>query len=134
VHPAAQFVCVSKVVRELVGRPIRLDVIRAGHHHHDDAAVLALLDRAAELRSFRPQLADRRVDVVAHQRDRVVTRVVVRFAFPFAVSRVHAQFARSRSENEPIMIEILCDVLPPKDVMQKRSRCLSTFGVNQRMN
>jgi len=81
-------VCVLKIVRELVSRLIQLDVIRAGHDHHDDAAVLALLDGTSELRSFRPELADRRIDVVAHQSDRVVTRVVVGFAFPFAVSRV----------------------------------------------
>lgn len=81
-----------------------------------DAAVFALLDRTSKLRSSRPQLVDCRIDVVAHQRDRVVTRVVVGLAFPFAVSRVHAQLARPRFENEPIVIEILGDVLPPKDI------------------
>jgi hypothetical protein len=104
---------VLNIVRELVSRLIQLDVIRAGHDHHDDAAVLALLYRTSELRSFRPQLADSRIDVVAHQRDRVVTRVVVSLAFPFAVRRVHAHLARPRFENEPIVIEILGDVLPP---------------------
>jgi hypothetical protein len=64
---------VLKVVRELVSRLVQLDVIRAGHDHHDDPPVLALLDRTSELRSFRQQLADRRIDVVAHQRDGVVT-------------------------------------------------------------
>ena len=59
-------VCVLKIVGELVSRLIHLDVIRAGHDHHDDAAVLELLDGTSELRSFRPQLADRRLDVVAH--------------------------------------------------------------------
>src|SRR4029450_5447690 len=81
-------VYVLNIVRELVSRLIQLDVIRAGHDHHNDAAVLELLDRTSELRSFRPQLADRRIDVVAHQRDRVVTRVVVGLAFPFAVRRM----------------------------------------------
>ena len=71
-----------KIVRELVSRLIQLDVVRAGHDHHDDAAVFALLDRTSELRSFRPQLADRRIDVVAHQRDRVVTRVSRRICPP----------------------------------------------------
>ena len=127
-------VCVLNIVRELVSRLIQLDVIRAGHYHHDDAAVLKLLDRASELRSFRPQLADRRIDVVAHQRDRVVTRVVVGLTFPFAVRWVHAHLARPRFENEPVVIEILGDVLPPKDVTQKRPRCVSIVGVNQRMN
>ena len=46
-------VCLSKIVRQLVRRLIKLDVIRAGHDHHDDAAVLALLDTTPELRSFR---------------------------------------------------------------------------------
>jgi chemotaxis regulatin CheY-phosphate phosphatase CheZ len=73
-------VCVLKIVRKFVSRLIQLDVIRAGHDHHDDAAVLELLDRTSEPRSFGPQLADRRIDVVAHQRDRVVTRVIVRLA------------------------------------------------------
>src|SRR6267154_1576532 len=94
-------VSVLKIVRQLVSRLIHLDVIRAGHYHHDDAAVLELLDRTSELRSFRPQLAHRRIDVVAHQRDRVVTRVVVGLAFPFAVRRLHAHLAQHRFENEP---------------------------------
>jgi proteasome lid subunit RPN8/RPN11 len=105
-----------EVVRQLVSWLVQLDVIRAWHLHHYDAAVFALLDRTSKLRSSRPQLVDRRIDIVAHQRDRVVTRVVVGFAFPFAVSRVHAQLARPRFENEPIVIEILGDVLPPKDI------------------
>jgi hypothetical protein len=127
-------VCVLKIVRELVSRLIQLDVIRSGHDHHDDAAVLALLYSSSELRSLRPQLADRRIDVVAHQRDRVVTRVLVGLAFPFAVRWVHAYLARPRFENEPIVIEILGDVLPPEDVTQKRPRYVSIVGVNQRMN
>jgi hypothetical protein len=126
--------CVLKIVRELVSRLIQLEVIRAGHDHHDDAAVLELLDRTSELRSFRSQLADRCIDVVAHQRDRVVTRVVVGLAFPFAVRRVHAHLARPRFENEPIIIEILGDVLPSEDITQKRPRCVSIVGVNQGMN
>ena len=127
-------VCVLKIVRELMSRLIQLDIIRAGHDHQDDATVFELLDRASELRSFRPQLFDCGIDVVAHQRDRVVTRVVVGLAFPFAVRRVHAHFARPRFENEPIVIEILGDVLPPRDVTEKRPRCLCIVGVNQRMN
>jgi hypothetical protein len=125
---------VSEIVRELVSRLIQLDVIRAGDDHHDDAAVLALLDRTSELRSFRPQLGDRRSDVVAHQRDRMMTRVVVRLAFPFAVRRVHAHLARPGFENEPVVIEILGDVLPPEDVTQKRPRGVRIVGVYQRMN
>jgi hypothetical protein len=70
-----------KIVREFVRRLIKLDVIRAGYNHHDDAAVLTLFDGTSELCSLGPQLADRRVDVVAHQCDRMVTRIVVGFAF-----------------------------------------------------
>jgi len=127
-------VCVLKIVGELVSRLIHLDIIRAGHDHHDDAAVLELLDRTSELRSSRLELADRRLDVVAHQRDRVVTRVVVGLAFPFAVRRVNAHLARPGFENEPIVIEILGDVLPPEDITQKRPRCVRIVGVNQGMN
>jgi CHASE2 domain-containing sensor protein len=64
-HQDDAIVCVLKIVREFVSRLIQLDVIRAGHEHHDDAAVLELLDRTSELRSFRPQLADGPIDVVA---------------------------------------------------------------------
>ena len=123
-----------KIVGELVSRLIQLDVIRAGHDHHDDPAVLELLDRTSEPRSFRSQLADRRIDLVAHQRDRVVTQVVVGSAFPFAVCRVNAHLAGPRFENEPIAIEILGDVAPPEDVTQKRPRCVNIVGVNQSMN
>jgi hypothetical protein len=64
----------------------------------------------------------------------MVTRVVVGLAFPFAVRRVHAHLARPRFENEPVVIEILGDVIPPEDVTQKRPRGVSIVGVNQRMN
>ena len=37
----------------------------------------------------------------------VVTRLVIRLAFPFAVRRMHAHLANPRFENEPIVIEIL---------------------------
>src|SRR5262249_49899414 len=126
--------CVLKIVRELVSRLIQLDVIRAGNDHHDDATILALLDRTSELRSFRPQLADRRVDVVAHERDRVMSRVIIRLAFPFAMRRVHAHFAWSRFENEPIVIPILGHILPTEHIAQKSPRCVGIIGVNQRMN
>ena len=45
-------VCLLEIVSEFVSRLIQLDVIRAGHDHHDDPAVLVLLDRTPELRSF----------------------------------------------------------------------------------
>src|SRR5262245_32666632 len=66
-----------KIVSELVSRLIQLDVICAGHDHHDDATILELLDSTSELRPFRPQLFDRRLNVVAHEGDRVVPRVIV---------------------------------------------------------
>src|SRR5437763_1878456 len=80
----------TKVIRQFVSRLIQLNVVRAGHDHHDDPAVLALLNRTAELRAFRPQLADGRIDIVAHQCDRVMARVIIGFPFPLAVRRVHA--------------------------------------------
>ena len=60
--------------------------------------------------------------------------VVVRFTFPFAVSRVHPQLAWPGIENQPLFIEIRGDALPPKDIAQKRSGCVSIVGINQRMN
>ena len=59
-------ISLSKIVSEFMSRLVQLNVIRAGNDHHNDAAVFALLDRTPELRSFRPQLADRRVNIVAH--------------------------------------------------------------------
>jgi hypothetical protein len=46
-------VCLLEIVSELVSRLIQLDVIRARHDHHNHPAVLVLLDRTPELRSFR---------------------------------------------------------------------------------
>jgi hypothetical protein len=71
---------------------------------HDHATVLALLDRAAELRTFGAQLLHRGIDAVAHEGDRVVRRVITCFAFPDAVRRVHAHLARVRFEDEPVVI------------------------------
>src|SRR5438105_500144 len=56
----------TQVIRQFVSRLIQLTVVCTGHNHHDDPAVLALLNRTAELRSLPPQLGDRGVDVVAH--------------------------------------------------------------------
>ena len=66
---------VLQVIRQLVRGLVKLHVIRAGHDHHDHATVLAFLDFFSELRSFRPQLIHRRIDVIAHDRDRVLPRV-----------------------------------------------------------
>ena len=109
-------VLVLEIVRKLVSRLIQLDVIRARHDQHDNATVFPLLDGPSKPRSLRLQLADRRIDIVAHQRDRMMARIIVRLVFPFAVRRVHAHLARPRLEDEPIVIEILGDVLPPEDV------------------
>jgi hypothetical protein len=68
------------------------------------------------------------------QGDRVVTRGIVALALPLAVRRVHAHLARPAFENEPIIIEILCNVPPAKHVAQKRPRCVSIIRVNQRMD
>ena len=67
-HQDDAIVCVLKIVHELVSRLIQLDVIRAGHEHHDNPAVLDLLDRTSELRSFRPQLADSQTSVQSLER------------------------------------------------------------------
>ena len=45
---------------------------------------------AAELLSLRPQLVHRRVDVIAHNRDRVLPRVIISLTFPHAVRWVRA--------------------------------------------
>src|SRR5438046_7201489 len=84
-----------EVVRQLVSRLIELDVICARDSHHDDAAVFALRDRTSELRSLRPQLGNRGFDIVAHQSDRVMTRIIVVFALPLAMRPVNAHLART---------------------------------------
>jgi len=64
----------------------------------------------------------------------VVTRVIVALTLPLAVRRVHAHLGRPAFENEPVVIEILCNVLPAEYVSQKRPGCLSIVGVDQRVN
>ena len=64
----------------------------------------------------------------------MVTRVIVALTLPLAVRRVHAHLARPALENEPVVIEILCNVLPAEHISQKRPRCLSIVGVDQRVN
>ena len=113
---------------------IKLHVVRAGDDHHDHATVLAFLDWAAELRSFCPQLLHRRIDVIAHERDRVLPRVIISLAFPDTVRRVHAHLARSRFEDEPVVIPIFGHILPAEHVPQKRPRRLRVVGVNQGVN
>src|SRR5262245_20131235 len=84
-----------EIVRELVSGLIQLDVVHAREEDHSHASVLTLLDGTSKLRSFRSQLGDSRVEVVAHQRDGVMTRAIVGFAFPFAVRRVNAHLTRT---------------------------------------
>jgi hypothetical protein len=126
--------CVLKVVCELMRWLIQLNVVRAWHDQHNDAAVHLLLDGASKLRSLPPQLSDRPIDVVTHQGNRVVTRGFEGFPFPFPMSRVHSQFARAGFENEPIIIEILGDPLPSKNIAKKHPRCIRIVGVDQGMN
>lgn len=104
------------------------------HNHHDDVTINLVPDGASALGSFRPQLTDRLLNVVAHQCDRVVPGGFENLAFAFAASRVHAHLARSGFEDEPARIEILSDALPPEDIAEKRPRCLSIVGVNQSTN
>jgi hypothetical protein len=125
---------VLQVIRQLVCRLVKLHVIRARHDHHDHATVHLFLDRAAELRSFRPQLFHRRLDVIAHDRDRVVPRVIIGFAFPHAVCRVHTHLARSRFEDQPVVIPIFGHILPAEHVPQKRPRRFRVIRVNQGVN
>jgi hypothetical protein len=84
-------------------RLIQLDVVRAGDAEHHDAAVNLLVDLSAKLGPFRRELGHRRVEVVAHQRDRMVPRVVVRLALPLGVRRVHPQLARRRLGNQSVL-------------------------------
>ena len=95
---------------------------------------LAFLDLSSELRAFRPQFLHRRLDVIAHDRDQVLPRVIISFAFLFAVRRVHAHLARSRFEDEPVLIEIFRYILPTEHVAQERPRRVSVVGVNQGVN
>ena len=125
---------VLQVIRQLVRGLVKLHVIRAGHDHHDHATVLAFLDFFSELRSFRPQLIHRRIDVIAHDRDRVVPRVIIGLTFPDAVRRMHTHLARSRFEDQPVVIPIFGHIFPAERVSQKRPRRLSVVGVNQGMN
>jgi hypothetical protein len=53
-HKQDQLAIVLEIVRQLMGRLIKLHIIRARHDHHDHATVLVFLDRAAELRTFCP--------------------------------------------------------------------------------
>ena len=107
---------VLEIVRKFVSRLVELDVIRARNDQHSNATVFPFLDGTSKMRSLRLQLADCRIDIVAHQRDRMMARIIVRLVFPFAVRGVHAHLARTRLEDEPVVIEILGDVLLPEDV------------------
>ena len=115
-----------QVIRELMCRLIELHVIRAGYDHHDHATVLSLLDFFSELRSFRPQLIHRRIDVIAHDRDRVLPRMIISFAFPDAVRRVHAHLARSRFEDQPVLIPIFGHILPAEHVRRNARVALAS--------
>src|SRR5690349_8102787 len=75
---------VLKVIRQLMCRLIQLNIICPGHDHHDNSTVHVFLDLSPKLRAFCPQLLHRRLDVIAHKRDRVVPRVIISFAFPHA--------------------------------------------------
>src|SRR6266550_8455279 len=61
-------------------------------------------------------------------------RVIISFAFPDAVRRVHAHLARSRFEDQPVVIPIFGHILPAEHVPQKRPRRLLVVGINQGVN
>src|SRR5215469_4754594 len=111
-----------QIIRQLVRRLIQLDIIRAGHHQQNHTPINMFLDKAAKLRPFRAQLSHRSIEVITHQRDRMMPREIVSLALPFAMGRMHAHLTRSRFENEPVLIKNLGHVFPPEDVPQKRPR------------
>lgn len=118
--------CVLKIVCKFVSGLIQLNVVRAGHNYHDGVTINLVLDGASELGSFRPQLTDRLLNVVAHQGDRVVPWGFENLALPFAASRVHAHLARSGFEDEPARIEILSDALPSQDIRKNARVALAS--------
>ena len=60
--------------------------------------------------------------------------MIISLAFPDAVGRVYAHLARSRFEDEPIVIPIFGHILPAEHIAQKRPRGLRVIGVNQSVN
>src|SRR6266550_4709742 len=77
---------------------------------------------AAKLRAFRPQLIHCRIDVIAHDCDRVLPRVTISLPFPYAVPRVHTHPARFRFEDQPVVIPIFSQILPAEHVAQNGAR------------
>ena len=70
----------SKAVGLGMPRLVEQDVVRSRHLQHDAEAEAHVLDRARELGALLLELGLRGLDVVAHQRDRVVPGVGERLA------------------------------------------------------
>jgi hypothetical protein len=81
------------------------------------------------------ELGDGGLDVVAHQRDRVVSRVRIRLALVGPRGGVDSQLAGPGLEDEPAGLGLgVLEVRPAEDVAEKRPGGLGIVRVDQRMN
>src|SRR5690349_7927735 len=114
-------------------RLIEHEVVRPRYGHHDHEPVSVILRLASKLRPFSLQFSYRLGDVVAHQRDQMVPRRVVRFPLMDRVRRVYAHLARPTLEDQPTRTSSrhVLDVRPAEDVAKECACRPGIVGINQ---
>ena len=114
--------CLSaEVVRSRVPWLVQHDVVCAGNLQHDRYSEVLGLRLAGELGPVALELRHGLRQIVAHEGDRVLARVVVDRAFVCLMRRMCAYFTRPALEDQPPWDVGLLDVLPTKDVAEERA-------------
>ena len=114
--------------RDCVPRFIQhhFDVTWQAEHDRDPVTLVDWV--AFHVDAFRPQVADRAGDVVAHERELVASARFVGGAF----RRMHAELRRRQREYQPAVPGI--DVRPAEYVAQHRAKFLRLRGIEQRVS
>ena len=124
----------AEVVCRRVPRLVKHDVVRAWDFQHHGESEVLFLNAPRELSTAAFELRHRLSEVVAHQRDQVLPRIVVRHAFVRLMRGMRTYLARPASEDEPSGRLGLLDERPAEDVTKERPRGFWIVGIDEEMD
>jgi hypothetical protein len=111
----------SEAVRLWMPRLVQHDVVCARHLQHQGHTEGTLLGCSAEGGAPALEISPCGPDVIAHQRDRVMSRVLIGDALVRLTGGMNAKLARPAPKDEPSRCRLLVDERPPQHVPEKRA-------------
>lgn len=114
----------SEIERRRVPRLVQHDLPTPGDFEVDRPTEATVFDATRELRSFRRELGDRQLDVIADERDLMV--------LGSRLGGVDAEFRWTGPEDEPPVVRV--DVRPVEHVPEEGSCRVGIIRVDKRMD